>query len=106
MLRPRLATLFAPAKGTCAGLGYHVARPANCARDSCNGTIFRGSRCSDCRQIAAAIVPLQLAGEGWVRVALQVAESLESRASTPPAEERVTSFFTRVKKEVTKKEST
>jgi hypothetical protein len=30
----------------------------------------------------------------------------QSRASTPPAEERVTSFFTRVKKEVTKKEST
>ena len=29
-----------------------------------------------------------------------------SRASTPPLEERVTSFFTRVKKEVTKKEST
>ena len=29
-----------------------------------------------------------------------------SKASTPPVEERVTSFFTRVKKEVTKKEST
>jgi hypothetical protein len=39
-------------------------------------------------------------------VALQVAESVEGKASTPPAEERVTSFFTRVKKEVTKKEST
>jgi AMMECR1 domain-containing protein len=31
---------------------------------------------------------------------------LHSKASTPPSEERVTSFFTRVKKEVTKKEST
>src|SRR5476649_2157135 len=30
----------------------------------------------------------------------------KSRASTPPAEERVTSFFARVKKEVTKKEGT
>jgi hypothetical protein len=29
-----------------------------------------------------------------------------SRASTPPAEERVTSFFARAKKKVTKKEST
>jgi hypothetical protein len=31
---------------------------------------------------------------------------LESRASTPPLEERVTSFFARAKKEVTKKENT
>src|SRR5450432_623659 len=31
---------------------------------------------------------------------------MDCRASTPPAEEWVTSFFTRVKKEVTKKEST
>jgi hypothetical protein len=31
---------------------------------------------------------------------------LERRASTPPAEERVTSFFARAKKKVTKKEST
>jgi hypothetical protein len=30
----------------------------------------------------------------------------EERASTPPAEERVTSFFARAKKKVTKKEST
>ena len=30
----------------------------------------------------------------------------QSRASTPPAEERVTSFFARAKKKVTKKEST
>ena len=30
----------------------------------------------------------------------------DPKRSTPPAEERVTSFFTRVKKEVTKKEST
>jgi hypothetical protein len=30
---------------------------------------------------------------------------LEKRASTPPAEERVTSFFARAKKEVTKKET-
>jgi hypothetical protein len=30
----------------------------------------------------------------------------ECRASTPPAEERVTSFFARAKKKVTKKEST
>jgi hypothetical protein len=29
-----------------------------------------------------------------------------ARASTPPAEERVTSFFARAKKKVTKKEST
>jgi hypothetical protein len=31
---------------------------------------------------------------------------IQSRASTPPAEERVTSFFARAKKKVTKKEST
>jgi hypothetical protein len=30
----------------------------------------------------------------------------QSKASTPPAEERVTSFFARAKKKVTKKEST
>jgi hypothetical protein len=40
------------------------------------------------------------------KAGIQRLVSPTSKASTPPAEERVTSFFTRVKKEVTKKEST
>jgi hypothetical protein len=41
-----------------------------------------------------------------IGMSLVTFHGIQSKASTPPAEERVTSFFTRVKKEVTKKEST
>jgi hypothetical protein len=55
----------------------------------------------------ALVIPAQ-AGFSTAELVIQffLGFDVPSRASTPPPEERVTSFFTRVKKEVTKKEST
>jgi hypothetical protein len=53
------------------------------------------------------VIPAK-AGLSTAELAIQffLGFDLQSRASTPPAEERVTSFFARAKKKVTKKEST
>jgi hypothetical protein len=53
-----------------------------------------------------AVVPAFLAKEGLPLAAIaRVRLPVQARASTPPAEERVTSFFARAKKKVTKKET-
>jgi hypothetical protein len=56
---------------------------------------------------ATLVIPVK-AGFSTAELVIQflLGSDLESRASTPPAEERVTSFFARAKKAVTKKEST
>jgi hypothetical protein len=50
------------------------------------------------------VIPAK-AGLSTAELVIQLLLNLKVRASTPPAEERVTFFFTRVKKKVTKKEA-
>jgi hypothetical protein len=45
-------------------------------------------------------------GAGQAGIQFFLGFDFQRKASTPPLEERITSFFARAKKEVTKKEST